>query len=163
MRAESGAAAIGEGERLTRRLLDLAQQGAFAIIAERDRAARGAGARRAADAMDVSLGRLRQFVIHDMRHAVDVDAARGDVGRDQDARAAPAEIVERANAELGEGAVQIGEGQIEGVSAAGMVWPWNVRLTVTLVVPLGISVPPVEEVFSQAGMPANDHWNDVPL
>ena len=40
-------------------------------------------ARRAADAMHVSLRNLWQFEIDDMRDAVDADAARGDVGGDQ--------------------------------------------------------------------------------
>ena len=47
----------------------------------------GAGARGAADAVDVAFRDVRQIVIEDMGDAVDVDAAGGDVGRDQDAHA----------------------------------------------------------------------------
>ena len=57
--------------------------GRSAVIAQRDGAARRAGSRRSPDAMDISLGRLRQLVVDDMRHAVDIDAARGNVGGDQ--------------------------------------------------------------------------------
>ena len=41
------------------------------------------GARRAADAVDVGLGDVGQVEIDDVADAVDVDAAGGDVGRDQ--------------------------------------------------------------------------------
>ena len=47
----------------------------------------GAGARGAADAVHVALGNVRQVVVDHMADAVDVDAARGDVGRDQRAHA----------------------------------------------------------------------------
>ena len=46
--------------------------------------------------MDIGFGDLRQLEIDDMGHAVDVDAARGDVGRDQGARLAAAEGGKRA-------------------------------------------------------------------
>ena len=38
--------------------------------------------------MHVALGDVRQVEVDDVRDAVDVDAARGDVGRDEDARRA---------------------------------------------------------------------------
>ena len=53
------------------------------MIAKRDRLSRIACSRRAADAMNIGLGDLRQFKIDDMADAVDVDAARRNVGRDQ--------------------------------------------------------------------------------
>ena len=43
----------------------------------------GARAARAADAVDVGLGHVGQVVVDDVRDAVDVDAARGDVGGHQ--------------------------------------------------------------------------------
>jgi hypothetical protein len=46
--------------------------------------------------MDIGLGRLRQFEIDDMGHTLDIDAARGDVGRDHDACATTAKSVEHA-------------------------------------------------------------------
>src|SRR6185503_4174050 len=80
--------------------LDVAEIGALAAVAERDGHAFGAGARSAADAMDVGLGHVRQLVVHHMRDAVDVDAARGDIGRDEHARTARAEALERALARI---------------------------------------------------------------
>ena len=75
--------------------LDTLELAALAAVAERDRNARGAGARGAADAMDVALGIGRQLEVDDVGHALHVDAARGEIGRDQDAGLAAAEIVER--------------------------------------------------------------------
>ena len=69
---------------------------AFRVVAQRDRYAIGAGARGAADAMDVGFRHFRQFEVDDVGHAVDVDAARGNVGRHQHARLAGLEIAERA-------------------------------------------------------------------
>ena len=66
------------------------------MIAERDRDAVGAGARGAADAVDVALRNVRQVVVDDMGDAVDVDAAGGDVGGDQRPQLAVAEGGERA-------------------------------------------------------------------
>ena len=53
------------------------------MVAERDRDALRAGARGAADAVHVALRDVRQVVVDDVADAVDVDAARRDVGRDQ--------------------------------------------------------------------------------
>ncbi len=78
-------------ERLPRQLLDVAQQMALVAAAERDRDALGAGACRPADTMDIALRHFRQLEIDDMGHAVDIDAARGDVGRDHHADLAGAE------------------------------------------------------------------------
>ena len=61
--------------------------------------ARGAAARRrprgAADAVDVVLGDVRQVEVHDVTDVGDVDAAGGDVGRDEHAVGAVLEPVER--------------------------------------------------------------------
>ena len=52
---------------------------------QRDRNALGAGARGATDAVDISFGDVGKIEIHHMADAVDIDAAGGDVGGDQDA------------------------------------------------------------------------------
>ena len=65
--------------------LDVAQEVALLRVAERDGDAGGAGACRAADAVDIALRHVRQLELHDVRDLVDVDAARGDVGGDQGA------------------------------------------------------------------------------
>src|SRR5712691_6777393 len=69
-----------DGDALVGELLDAAQLAALAAVAERQGDARGAGARGAADAMDVALGVGRQLVVDDVGHAVDIDAARSEVG-----------------------------------------------------------------------------------
>ena len=84
-----------DGNALVGQPLDTLELAALAAVAERDRNARGAGARSAADAMDVALGIGRQLEVDDMGHALHVDAARGEIGSDQDAGFAAAEIVER--------------------------------------------------------------------
>src|SRR5437660_10753037 len=84
-----------DGDALVGQPLDALELAALARIAERQRDARSAGARGAADAMDVALGVGRQLVVDDVGHADDVDAARGEIGGDQHAGAPAAEIVER--------------------------------------------------------------------
>ena len=59
--------------------LDIAQEAPFVVAAQRDGRPLGAGPRRAADPMDVSLGDVRDVEIDDMADAVDIDAARRDV------------------------------------------------------------------------------------
>src|SRR5437762_3477012 len=83
-----------DGDALVGQPLDALELAALARIAERQRDARSAGARGAADAMDVALGVGRQLVVDDVGHAHDVDAARGEIGGDQHAGAPAAEIVE---------------------------------------------------------------------
>ena len=58
---------------------------ALALRAEGGRGAAGAGASGSSDAMDEVFGNLRQIVVHHVRDAFDVNAARGDVGGDQNA------------------------------------------------------------------------------
>ena len=57
-----------------------------------------AGAAGAADAVHVVLGHVRQLEVDDVRQLVDVDAARGDVGRDQHLQVALLEVGERLGA-----------------------------------------------------------------
>ena len=75
--------------RLAGQLLDVAQVDALVVGAEREGDALGAGARGAADAVDILLGHVGQVVIDDVADARDVDPARGDVGRDQHLDAGP--------------------------------------------------------------------------
>src|SRR5208282_6784422 len=89
------AAAVDLRQAEPRQALDRPQKVALGMVAKRDRPAGGAGPRGAADAMDIGLGDLRQFEVHHMRHAVDVDAARGDVGGDERPCGAAAECAER--------------------------------------------------------------------
>src|SRR5205823_11426634 len=89
-----------DGDALVCEPLDALQLPALAAIAERHRDARGAGARGAADAMDVAFSVGRQLEVDDVRDAADIDAARGEIGRDQHTGAAAAEIVERLLARI---------------------------------------------------------------
>src|SRR3569623_2206154 len=71
--------------------LDVAQIGVFLTCDERDRGAFGASACGAADAMDIGFRHDRQIEIEDVGDAVDIDAACGDIGRDQGADVAVTE------------------------------------------------------------------------
>ena len=96
------AAVLGR-DRLPGQALDVAQLVALLGVAERDGDARGAGARRAADAVDV--GSPARRAARSSRRGVtsiDVDAARGDVGRHQHADLARRER-RRAPARAGAG------------------------------------------------------------
>ena len=75
--------------------LDVRQRHPVALAGEADRVALGAQARGAADAVDVVLGIEGQVVVVDVRHAVDVQAARGDVGRHEDLELAGLELLEQ--------------------------------------------------------------------
>src|SRR5215471_17732199 len=63
---------------------------------QRDRNAIGAGARGAANAMDICLGHVGKIEVHDMRDTVDVDAAGGDVCGNQNTDFAAAKGSQRA-------------------------------------------------------------------
>ena len=65
------------------KLFDVAHERHFVAADQRDGDAFRAGARRAADAVDVALRDVGQVEVDDVADAVDVDAARGDVGGDQ--------------------------------------------------------------------------------
>ena len=66
------------------------------MIAERDRHTLRAGPCRAADAVHVALRNVGQIVVDHVADALNVDAARRDVGRDQCAQLAGAERAEHA-------------------------------------------------------------------
>src|SRR3954468_9203971 len=89
-------AAVRDIELHLNQLLDIAQERALFIVAERDCDAFGSGARGSAYAMDVALRNVRQVVVDDMADAIDVDTARRDIGRDQDLQLAGAERAEDA-------------------------------------------------------------------
>jgi hypothetical protein len=84
------------GDRAAEEALDVAEQVALVLVAERDGAPARTRAARAADAMDVGLGHVGELEVDDVRDAVDVDAARRDVGRHQNADGSAAEALERA-------------------------------------------------------------------
>ena len=84
-------ATVARRDRHPDQLLDVAQKGPLLGIAERDRDPVGAGAGGAADAVHVALRNVRQIVVDDVADALDVDAARGDVGGHQRAHASGAE------------------------------------------------------------------------
>src|SRR5690606_15173407 len=80
--------------------LDVRQAHRVALAGEADRVALLAQARGAADAVDVVLGVERQVVVVDVLHAVDVQAARGHVGGDQDLELAGLEFLQQGLALL---------------------------------------------------------------
>ncbi|MNS65227.1 hypothetical protein D3C72_983820 [compost metagenome] len=87
---------------------------------EGDGLARGAGAAGAAHAVDVGLRVLGHAQVEDVADALHVDAAGGDVGRDQHLDGAAAEVVQRAGAlRLGQIAVQVGGLEAFLVDAVG--------------------------------------------
>src|SRR5262245_46723955 len=71
--------------------LDVPYEFAFLGGTQGDRDPGRTGARRAADAVHVGLGHVRDLVVDDVRDVVDVDAAGRDVGRHQHADPAGAE------------------------------------------------------------------------
>src|SRR5207253_9781548 len=71
---------------LSREPLDLAEHSPLFAVAERGGNSFSAGAARAADPVDGNLGRQGQVEIDDVRNAVDIEPAGGDVGGHQDGR-----------------------------------------------------------------------------
>src|ERR1700730_6614064 len=76
-------------------LFDVAQQRPLGAVAERNRDARGAGPRSAADPVNIGLRHFGKLEIDHMRDAVDVEAARRYVGCDEGTDAAAAKCFER--------------------------------------------------------------------
>ena len=74
--------------------LDRLERERARLVHEADRLAARPRARRPADAVHVVLGVLRQVPVDDVAHRLDVQAARGDVGGDQDRQPAFLEVVE---------------------------------------------------------------------
>ena len=71
------------------------RSGALVDADERDRVAVAPGPAGPADPVDVVLGDHRQLEVHDVRQVLDVEAARRDLGGDEDRRPAGLEVVER--------------------------------------------------------------------
>jgi hypothetical protein len=71
---------VGHRDRLADQLFDVAQERCLLGIAERDRDAVRAGARGAADAVDIGFRHVRKIEVHDVADAVDIDPAGGNVG-----------------------------------------------------------------------------------
>src|SRR6266702_279013 len=89
-------AAVFPRQRHADQPLDVTEVAEFLTAGDqRDRRAFGAGARGAADAVDVRLRHVRQVEIDDVGDAVDIDAASGDVGGDQRADVTGAELRQR--------------------------------------------------------------------
>src|SRR6516165_5074625 len=65
------------------KLLDIAQEGHLLAVAQRDRNTFRASARRTADTMHVGFRHVRQIEIHDVADAIDVDAARRNIRRNE--------------------------------------------------------------------------------
>ncbi len=78
-------------------VLDLPQELHLVDADQRDGLAGDAGATGPADPVDVVLGDHRQLVVDDVRQRIDVEAARRDLGRDEDGRATRLEVGERAH------------------------------------------------------------------
>src|SRR5262249_35334038 len=75
-------------------LLDRVEREDVVVAGQRDRRAFRPGASRAADPVDVVLGVLGQVVVDDVRDPLDVEAAGGDVGRDEDGEPPFLELLE---------------------------------------------------------------------
>ena len=73
-------------DRLSRKSLDGAHRKLFNRSDERYRAPTISGAARAANAMHIIFGRFGHVVVDDVRNRVNVNAARGDIGRYEHAR-----------------------------------------------------------------------------
>jgi len=78
--------------------LDLAQLWELTLRDQRDRDAVDTGATGTADAMHVVLGGARQVVVDDVGESIDIDAACGHLGGDEDPHAAILEVIEGGDA-----------------------------------------------------------------
>jgi hypothetical protein len=78
--------ATGHRQLLPREPLDLAEHSPLLAIAKRNRDSRSPRPARPANAVNISLGRQRQVIVHDMRNTIDIQAPRGDIRRDQHRR-----------------------------------------------------------------------------
>ena len=78
--------------------LDVVEQLELVDADQRDGIAVDAGPAGPADAMDVVLGDHRQLEVDDVRERLDVEAAGGDLGRDEDREPAGLEVGQGADA-----------------------------------------------------------------
>jgi len=75
--------------------LDRPQVLSLRCVAKGNRNSGGTSASGTPDPMHIAFRQIGQFEVDDMRYAIDVDAARSDIGRDEYARRAAAEPVQR--------------------------------------------------------------------
>ena len=80
---------------LADRFLDRAQVVLFVGRDERERISSFTSSRRATDAMDVVVGRLRHIEVHDVAQCLDINSARGNVRRDKNSVIPALESCER--------------------------------------------------------------------
>jgi hypothetical protein len=73
-------APVAHGNGHADEFLDIAHERHFLAVAQRDRDAFGACPRRAADAMYVGFRHVRHVEVHHVADAIDVDAARRNIG-----------------------------------------------------------------------------------
>ncbi|MNS67590.1 hypothetical protein D3C72_1008450 [compost metagenome] len=85
-------------DRLLREAFDFLHEAFFVQAHEAHGLAARTGAAGAADAVHVVFADVRDFVVHDVRQLVDVDAARGDIGGHQGADVAALEAGQRLRA-----------------------------------------------------------------
>ena len=78
----------------TQQMLDLPKEPGLVYTDQRDRLALSARSAGPADAVDVVLGHHRQLEVHDVGQGLDVEAARRDVGRDEDRDLVRLEVLE---------------------------------------------------------------------
>jgi hypothetical protein len=83
---------------LAKQVLDADEVPRFGLVAEGVRHAGSTRACRASDAVHVDLRLVREFVVEHVRDAFHVDAAAGDVGRDEDGHVTVAEALEGPDA-----------------------------------------------------------------
>src|SRR5215831_337337 len=79
-------------------LLDVPQQRCLIRRYQRDRRSRVAGTRGAPDAMHVVLGNVGQLEVHHVRQLADVEATRGNLGRDEGRETVLPEVAQGAHA-----------------------------------------------------------------
>ena len=108
------------GQRRVGGALDGPEHTALARGDEEDRLAAAARAAGAADAVDVGLGVVRDVEVQHVADAVDVQAAGGDIGGDQDVQLAVLELIDGALAlVLRDVAVDGGRGETAGAQLLG--------------------------------------------
>ncbi len=77
--------ATGDGQTIPGQLLDIAEVRTLGIIAEGKGNALGSGSRRPPDAMHIAFRVLRYLVVNHVADVWDINAARRDVGSDENA------------------------------------------------------------------------------
>ena len=89
---------LSDGDRRADEPLDRTNLSALVVVHKRDRLSGFAGSSGSSDAMDVVFRVIREIEVHDEFQINNVDAASGDVGRDEDAVPACLKSCERFSA-----------------------------------------------------------------